>query len=370
MTKVLYVSADWGWDEQGTPVPGGSCFYRVVQPATALGAHGFETMAVRHFCYDDQTGEILGRAGADSEPVSGFDVVVFQRWMHQSAPSITRRAQAYGQIVVQDVDDWYWGLTTSNNAFDAAHPKLNPTTNRNHYWKALAQADLITVSTPYLAERLARLGVPTVVVPNAIDLTLFEAQRVSSTTEPTVGWVGAVPWRSGDLEILRGVIGPWMKRHGLRFIHGGHVEGATPAAELLGLDPVTPTVERPLVPVWEYPRLFEGIEIFVAPLSDVPFNQAKSNVKLLEASAAGIPWVASAIGPYENAEGGRLARRPKDWLRHLEALLDPGSRAEQQAAQRAWVEQYSMARSWESWVRAYGTVARVDRNAPPAESPV
>ncbi|MDE3205585.1 MAG: glycosyltransferase family 4 protein [Acidobacteriota bacterium] len=360
MTKILYISADWGTGRDGEPTPGGSCFYRVVQPAEALARNGIETMVVKHFSYDSTTGEILGRPDADADPVGGFDIVVFQRWMRESGAVLTERAQAYGQIVVQDIDDWHWGLDTDHTAFNATHPKASPTANRNHYWRTLARADLITVSTDYLAARLAKLNVPTVVVPNAIDLSRYADQPVRDTERPVVGWVGGVPWRSRDLQILQGVLGPYMVRHGLSFIHGGHVPAAPRAADLLGLRPETPTTERLMVPVSEYPSLFEGIDLFIAPLADTPFNLAKSSIKLLEASASGIPWVASDIGPYRSSQGGRLARRPKDWQRHLEVLIDPSERALQRATQLEWASTYSIDRLWTNWVNAYKTISGVD----------
>jgi hypothetical protein len=70
------------------------------------------------------------------------------------------------------------------------------------------------------------------------------------------------------------------------------------------------------------------MDIGIAPLRNMPFNEAKSEIKLLEYSASGIPWVASASSSYANLSAtwgaGRIAHRPHQWLRHLRELV--GSR--------------------------------------------
>jgi glycosyltransferase involved in cell wall biosynthesis len=76
----------------------------------------------------------------------------------------------------------------------------------------------------------------------------------------------------------------------------------------------------------QYADLAERVatwDIGIAPLADITFNRAKSNVKLKEYAAAGVPWLASPIGPYEGfgeKQGGRLV--PDDgWYEALERLV-------------------------------------------------
>ena len=67
------------------------------------------------------------------------------------------------------------------------------------------------------------------------------------------------------------------------------------------------------------------MDIGIAPLRECSFNQAKSEIKLLEYSASGIPWVASALPSYTSLVKefgmGRTAKRTHDWIRHLKQLV-------------------------------------------------
>ncbi len=70
--------------------------------------------------------------------------------------------------------------------------------------------------------------------------------------------------------------------------------------------------------------LTERFDVGIAPLVDTPFGRSRSNVKVKEYAAHGIPWLASDFGPYHGlgeAEGGRLVG-DDDWLEAMIALVD------------------------------------------------
>jgi hypothetical protein len=64
-------------------------------------------------------------------------------------------------------------------------------------------------------------------------------------------------------------------------------------------------------------------DIGIAPIADIAFNRARSNVKLKEYAVVGVPWLASPVGPYVGMgeqQGGRLV--PDDgWYEALERLV-------------------------------------------------
>jgi len=49
----------------------------------------------------------------------------------------------------------------------------------------------------------------------------------------------------------------------------------------------------------DYPLMFQNMDMLLVPLEDNVFNRGKSSIKLIEAGAAGIPWIASRIPVYE-----------------------------------------------------------------------
>lgn len=304
-------------------------------------------------------------AEGDAEPVRHWDVdlIVLQRWMFASVAVETATARRKGQVVVQEVDDHFWALDTRNRAFRATDPRTSPVENRDHYLAAIKAASAVTTSTPYLAGELRRLGVrcPIHVLENHVDLDAFASVREANlerkpSSRPIVGWVGATPWRSGDLETLRGVLGPFLARHGLDAYHGGHSDGWDTLAAQAGLEEEK-VIKRSMVPIQEYPSLMEGLEVGLVPLRDSAFNRAKSWIKGIEYAAAGVPFVAQDLPEYrrlyETHGIGRIARRPKDWVRHLEALMDPGLRLDEAQGVAAMVKALDIREGIKDWSDLY-----------------
>jgi len=309
---------------------GGSGWARLGQYLDKLGDHlvvsGTLAWNRTHFSIIDDVNEMVD-----------VDIVVLQRLMHGNLPEHIKLAQAQGQYVINDLDDWYWGLDPRNDAFWSSHPKRNPNENRNHYKKVLARSDLVLVSTKYLQERISDwVKCPIVVAPNTVDVERFTPVVHTDDQTPLVGWVGATSHRSGDLETVASLLAPMIQRGEIRFQHSGHYAHATPVHEILKVSHHLVNT-KPAVDAIDYPSLLD-MHVGIAPLSDTPFNYAKSDIKLLEYSASGIPWVASALPSYVSLQkdwgAGRVAKRPKDWIRHLNALKSPSARAEEGALLR------------------------------------
>jgi hypothetical protein len=75
----------------------------------------------------------------------------------------------------------------------------------------------------------------------------------------------------------------------------------------------------------DFARLTETLSAFdigIAPLATTDFNAAKSNVKVKDYSAAGLPWLASDFGPYSGlgpSQGGALVL-DADWEKAITVL--------------------------------------------------
>lgn len=282
---------------------------------------------------------------SDSENrLHDVDIVYLQRLMHDTLAEHIVKARAVGQVIVNDLDDWYWGLDTRNKAFDASHPKTNPTENTNHYKSVLNSSTCITVSTPYLRDRLQQMFPkcpPIEVLPNTVDVSRFHNRPITESlgeNRPIVGWVGSTNHRSGDLEVLRGVINPLYEGGLIRLQQSGYHEGSPTLADIWGITESN-VIQIPAAEPENYPSILT-MDIGLAPLSDRPFNHAKSDIKLLEYSASGIPWVASDLPSYQALQKvwglGRIAKKNKAtaWQNHIKDLLDPKVREEEGLALR------------------------------------
>ena len=83
-------------------------------------------------------------------------------------------------------------------------------------------------------------------------------------------------------------------------------------------------------PILTYGEMFKRMDIGLVPLRHVEFNLAKSFIKGLEYSAAGVPFIAENIEEYkflyEEYGIGRVANTPDEWLGHLEELKNQKTR--------------------------------------------
>lgn len=270
------------------------------------------------------------------------DAVFMHRLMHRTLADHIKLARKEGQAVINDLDDWYWGLDTSNNAFLATHPKHNKQEDRYSYQSVLAASDLVIVSTPYLASRIReRINAPIVVVENTVDIERFKYHEPTDNTIPLVGWVGSTAHRSGDLETLRGVLGPLRRNNEIRLMHGGHHISYRSFAEAVGVEKSDIEVIMPLADQDGYPSMMI-MDVGLVPLRIAPFNQAKSYIKGLEYSAAGIPFVAQSIEAYDDLRSkyglGITVKKPLDWTKALRRLRDPIYRRDLSVASRELVQ--------------------------------
>jgi glycosyltransferase involved in cell wall biosynthesis len=263
----------------------------------------------------------------DEKAIHGWDIVVLKLIMLNRVVDQVTEARKKGQKIVVDIDDHMEALESTNLAFKTTSPDANPNNNRDHYNKIIAQADALIMSTPFLKDYYQKKypDKPIFVVRNSIDIDRWHMRKDKSGNFPTVGWVGATPWRSGDLETLNPFFGEYLTKNNLRFHHSGSIINAPSVLQQIGIEEKSYTSE-PMKPIMKYPELFRKMDIGIVPLRDVEFNHAKSFIKGMEYTAAGIPWIAGWSPEYEyiTSHGiGRLARTPDDWLSHLDELKNP-----------------------------------------------
>lgn len=287
------------------------------------------------------------------------DVLILQRYMHDTLPNHIYQARAAGQFIINDVDDWYWGLDERNKAFLSCHPKHNPKENFNHYRKIIGASDLVMVSTPFLQDRMSQINDAVVLVQNYVDIRRFFDNSYDDTHTPLVGWAGSTAHRSGDLEILKGIIGPMWERGEIKLQHSGHVPAHQSFASVIGV-PEHAVETLNLVEARDYPSILT-MDVGIAPLRDVPFNHAKSEIKLMEYSASGIPWVASPLSAYsalhEELGIGRLAKKPQHWINHLRALRDPDTRREEGRACRQAISRRDIEHGVRLWTHILSSIS-------------
>ena len=351
--KIGFASTDWSRsmsDDAGHPVPGGANWVRVQQNRKHLKYRSVTGLLVHH----PQKGFGIGDWNSASH--YDCDIIVLQRLMFNNLAEKIADNPNKNQIFINDVDDWYWELHENNQAYELTHPDFNKTENIDFYKQIIQLGHAVTASTPYIAEKLKNeFGCKNVhLIENCVTPLDFR-QRFHRQRKMKVGWVGSTSHRSGDLEILNGVLGnPLWRLH-----HSGHNQSAEYFADKVGVERKFVTLS-PMYHPKDYARLSFEFDCGIAPLNDVPFNRAKSWIKAIEYSASNIPVVMSDMPEYRRLHEeygiGFLASTKDDWVNYLTEMTNVTARSEEAKKNRKLVESLNvkvMAKKWDEILASY-----------------
>lgn len=333
--------------------PGGiNSSYRVYEPMGALLRRGHEV-------HGNRAGEPVFQPAR----LLAADVVQIHRYVNREAQAVVTRLRDAGVGVVWDNDDDLTNVPRGN----PNHAALGGV-NRRMLVKLVAEmvraVDVVTTPSAHMAEQFDAAGARDVrVIENYLPVAFPGAAGVRHDGIVVV-WLAALEHQI-DYEglRLRPVLERLLDRHadlrivsiglglGLRHDRYEHVK----------------RVEFPALP-----RALAAADVGIAPLVDVAWNRARSNVKLKEYAAAGLPWLASPVGAYRGMgeqQGGRLVADDA-WEAALDALI-ADRRARRKLAKRAakWAKGQTIAAHVGAWEAALSDAAergRARRAAPAA----
>ena len=215
------------------------------------------------------------------------------------------------------------------------------------YREALQRCRNVIASTPFLAERMqATGGGSSIFIENALDAETMEAAvSVRHVEDGRISIIYGSGTRTHDADLAE--VAPALKRiaveHGdVDIVLVGELDAPQDLREL------GDRLRRlPACPYHEYLGLLAAADIAIAPLAPVKFNEAKSNIKFLEAAAVGLPSVCSPRSAFAHAirhgETGLLADTTDEWYAALKSLvINPDLRSRMgRAARQDVFEQYS-----------------------------
>lgn len=289
--------------------------------------------------------EALARSGIEAEIAFveqprirvAHDVVVLHRiGLDRIGAPISRAVRACGATLVYSTDDLTFETEDAYAAGIARPDDLSYYRTRRAQVEPnaamLRAADAVLVATEFLAVRARRLAPerPVTVVRNFLsdelmDLSARAARAAADAPRGgrvVLGYMSGTATHDADLADIAGPLGRLLSRHeNLSLLLVGQV--ALPAE----LERFPARIRRhPFVDWRDLPGLLAGVDINLAPLDPTrPFNHAKSELKFLEAAAAGVPTIAAATAGF--AEGvshevdGLLAAHLGDWETLLERLI-------------------------------------------------
>lgn len=311
----------------------GNGFYRATGPMTAL--QQLRGHQVRRLSADDGAPPLAA--------VRDVDVLFIHRFADERAQKLAREAKAAGAAVVWDNDD-DMGAVPKGTAGYRMHGGARWEARLAGMKRIFGVADLVTAPSDALVERLRGFGAAhAAVIENHLpDQFLRTDARPHAGV--TIGWIAGLEHQMDSERLpIRAVLQRLLDERsdvnvatfglglGLRSERYRHVE---------------------VVALFELTGEAAAFDIGIAPLADLDFNRARSSIKLKEYAAAGVPWLASPIGPYAGLgekQGGRLVADDR-WYEALSQLIDR-PRERRKLAKRAgkWVAGETLTKHVQVW---------------------
>jgi GT2 family glycosyltransferase/glycosyltransferase involved in cell wall biosynthesis len=235
-----------------------------------------------------------------------------------------------GIKLVYEVDDDLFEIGSSGSS----HPEAEKYAQWIRGARILAlNADLVTVSSNNLKEKLSNMNQNIHVLPNALDEQTWQVGSVpistGSSAEEQIGilYMGTKT-HNQDLEIIKDALSLINKKYQnrVRFDIVG-VSAEVADGKMFHVIDIPPeTGEYPEFVRWMLKNA-SSWTIGLAPLAQTSFNECKSYIKYLDYSATGLVSICSNIAPYQevitNWQNGVLVDNSTDaWYDALERLIE------------------------------------------------
>ena len=263
----------------------------------------------------------------DRNDALSSDAILVLRCHDPASRKLLREARDRGVGIVWDVDDDIRNGPVGNMARGDVRTRKQI---HHNTLKAARLAHVVITSTEILRTLYESAGIEHVEV---LENYLFpEAKRrqPSKHAGVVIGWIAGRE-HATDLQALP--IASTLER-----IQHDH---PNVRVECVGINLALANryTHYPYVQFHDLPVVMAGWDVGLAPIANTTFNLSRSNIKVKEYAASGIPWLASSRGSYAGLgqqNGGRLVD-DDGWYEAITALVrDPQLRAVLSRAGQTW----------------------------------
>lgn len=300
----------------------GSWQYRVAQPLTALSDAGSMRCSNTPF-----SNTALALPTVSELELMNPDVLLMHNTLHDAHIGAIQAYRRHNKLTLMfGQDDLMFALPPSNPFAKTIYKDI-----RKRLRRCLDLADGVVVTTEPLAEALRSMSGDVRVVPNYLPRSIWGGLKSARRqgARPRVGWAGAQQ-HGGDLALISDVVRQT----------AGEVDWI-----FFGMCPesIRPYVKEFYrgVPFSEYPAQLANLnlDLAIAPLERNRFNEAKSNLRILEYGFMGWPVIASDIHPYRDGPVCRVPNNVQAWVKTIrERVHDLDAAAREGDTLKAWVE--------------------------------
>jgi glycosyltransferase involved in cell wall biosynthesis len=325
--------------------------YRATMPMAALQRRGHDVSM-----FPQREGEQIS-----FEALARHDVVHVHRLLINEDDAWVQRLHDAGVPVCFDNDDDVMATTGEDweELPGVTLRNVAPSMMEGERAQALLpQMDLVTTPSRVLAERFRERGAKDVrVIDNYIPADFLRI-RPEGRAGFIVGWHASHEHNWDRIKLsVADILGGLLEAH-------PHVHVVTIGVDLELDSNRYDYVEE--VQLHELTNHLADFDIGIAPLADTPFNRARSAVKVREYAAAGVPWLASARGPYVELgkeQGGRLVE-DGDWFDALDELIrSPMQRMRLRRRAKSWTKRELIDEQVVQWEEALMDVVEDHRSS-------
>lgn len=262
---------------------------------------------------------VVSPKGVEDEALAWADVIWPQATID---PKMIGDIWAYqvekGKTVVVDRDDSLYA--NKDNPFLTDHKKLHASE-----WskQLLTIADVVTCASPALVEECKEFNKNVILIPNDVDLELWDYPQYESGGVMRIGWAGSITHKNDLAMVLPAIKKILMTRDDVKFVYCGD---PFPKEYLKDLPATKYEYITGVNDKYMWPRLAHTmqLDIGLAPLEPTHFNKCRSYLKYMEygmCKTAGVysPTVFSEVIDGKN---GLIAQTPEQWEHSINKLLD------------------------------------------------
>ncbi|MFV0559116.1 MAG: rhamnan synthesis F family protein [Enterococcus sp.] len=264
-------------------------------------------------------------------------IIIYRYGYNELLSELCNLAKRFNKTVLFDIDDLVIDTKyTDQLAYTQSLTKIekeNYDASVENYKKMLMLCDGVITSTTKLAEELMDYKELVLLNRNLASNELVQLSQECLQVAPInekikIGYFSGSITHNENFELVKSAILTIMKENQQVELHlVGHIDLPK---EFKSLE--QQIVMHPYVEWHELPQLIRLVDINIAPLVDSIFNEAKSEIKWIEAALVKVPTIASNIGAFsemilENQTG--ILADDTQWLEKLRELVHSQQHREQ-----------------------------------------
>ena len=325
----------------GIPMEGGAGDYRLIQPF-----NGLRKSALAQCEYLRLQNNSKDRISISEIARQKPDVVVFHSSITDKNLELLEQCKKLlpDIFLIYMIDDLIDQVPEKSSAYRTIKRSFRDAKPRIR--RALSNCDRVIVSTEPLAKFCHGMIDDIRIVPNSLqrDVWLGLESKRQQGDKIRVGWAGALQ-HQGDLEMIAEVVKQTANDIDWIFM------GMCPES-------IKPYIKefQESVDISDYPKVLAGLnlDLAIAPLEENSFNEAKSNLRILEYGILGWPVICSDVYPYRGAPVTCVENTTESWLAAIRQAINCSDNLPKQGnTLRQWVTtNYLLEDNLDRWLEA------------------